>query len=59
MLQALMDLGIGSSDSRIQSLEEEVDSYLAVPSREEWDGIAFWEVCYAIYLITVLYAYHI
>jgi hypothetical protein len=51
MMQALKDLGINFSDSRIQSLEEEVDSYLAIPSREEWDSIAFWEVCYIVGLI--------
>ena len=43
MIQALKDLGMGPSNSEIQNLEE-VDSYLAVPSREEWDSIAFWEV---------------
>lgn len=48
MLQALLDLGIGFSDSGTQSLEEEVDSYLAVPSREIWDSIAFWEVCFIV-----------
>ena len=46
-----MDLGIVSSDSGTQSLEEEVDSYLAVPNREEWDNVAFWEVCYIIILM--------
>lgn len=51
MLQALMDLGMGPSNSEVQSLEEEVDSYLAVPSKDEWDSIAFWEVCYIIDLI--------
>jgi hypothetical protein len=51
MTQAFRVLGIGSSDSGIQSLEDEVDSYLAVPSREDWDNIAFWEVCYIIDLI--------
>jgi hypothetical protein len=51
MFQAFKDLGIGSSDSGTQSLEEEVDSYLAVPSREDWDSIAFWEVCYIVDLI--------
>jgi hypothetical protein len=51
MVQALMDLGIGSSNSETQSLEEEVDSYLAVPSREEWDSIVFWKVCYIFFLI--------
>jgi len=35
MFQALMDLDISSSNSEIQSLKEEVDSYLAVPSRKE------------------------
>ena len=49
--QAYSSLGIGSSDSRTQSLEDEVDSYLAVPSREEWDSIAFWEVQYFMLLI--------
>lgn len=47
MMQAYSSLGIGSSNSRVQrgqSLEDEVDKYLAVPSREEWDSIAFWEV---------------
>ena len=51
MYQALMDLGMGSSNSETQSLEEEVDSYLAVPSRDDWDSIAFWEVCYIVDLI--------
>jgi hypothetical protein len=44
IIQAYSSLGIGSSNSRVQSLEDEVDKYLAVPSREEWDSIAFWEV---------------
>jgi hypothetical protein len=44
MKQAYSSLGIGPSDSRAQSLEDEVDNYLAVSSREEWDSIAFWEV---------------
>ena len=57
MFQALMDLGMGPSNSEIQSLEEEVDSYLAVPSREEWDSIAFWEVCYVVDLILDAYLY--
>ena len=43
-MQAYLSLGIGSSNSRVQSLENEVDSYLAVPSRDEWNSIAFWEV---------------
>jgi len=43
-LQAYLSLGIGSSNSKVQSIKEEVDKYLAVPSREEWDSIAFWEV---------------
>ena len=51
MFQALMDLGIGPSNSEVQSLEEEVDSYLAVPSKKDYDSIAFWEVCYTINLI--------
>ncbi len=51
MAQALRDLGIGFSSSGIQNLEQEVDSYLAVPSREEYDSIAFWEVCYIMNLI--------
>jgi hypothetical protein len=41
MLQALMDLGMSSSNSEVQSLEEEVDSYLAVPSKNEYDSIVF------------------
>jgi hypothetical protein len=45
MLQALMDLGMGPSNSQTQSLGEEIDSYLAVPSQQEWDSIAFWKVC--------------
>lgn len=48
MLQALMDLGMSSSNSKVQSLEEEVDSYLAVPSKNEYDSIVFWEVCYIL-----------
>ena len=40
MYQALMDLGMGSSNSETQSLKEEVDSYLAVPSRDDWDTVA-------------------
>jgi hypothetical protein len=48
MVQALIDLGLGPSTSEVQSLEEEVDSYLAVPIRGAYDSIAFWEVCYII-----------
>jgi len=44
MKQAYSSLGIGLSASRAQSLEDKVDNYLAVPSRDEWDSIAFWEV---------------
>lgn len=33
-----------SSSSQFQSLEAEMDTYLAVPS-EDLDYIAFWEVC--------------
>jgi hypothetical protein len=51
MFQALMDLGMGPSNSEVQSLEVEVESYLAVPKKEEWDSIAFWEVCYIFNLI--------
>ena len=42
-LQAYLSLNIGFSNSRVQNIEE-VDKYLAVPSREEWDSIAFWKV---------------
>ncbi len=51
MAQALRDLGLDFSDSEAQSLQEEVDSYLAVPSREKGDSIVFWEVCHIVYLI--------
>jgi hypothetical protein len=47
----ILDLGIGPSNSETQSLKEEVDSYLAVPSRDDWDSIIFWEVCYIVDLI--------
>ena len=43
-MQAYLSLGLGSSNSRVQTLENEVDSYLTAPTREEWDSIAFWEV---------------
>lgn len=42
---------MGPSNSEVQSLEVEVESYLAVPKKEEWDSIAFWEVCYIFNLI--------
>ena len=52
MHQALMDLGLDlSNSSEAQSLQEEVDSYLAVSSRQYWDSIAFWEVYNIINLI--------
>jgi hypothetical protein len=41
MAQAFKDLGIGFSSSGIQNLEQEVDSYLAISSGEEYDSIAF------------------
>ncbi len=44
LIQAYSSLGIGSSNSTVRTLEDEVDSYLALPSRGEWDCIAFWEV---------------
>jgi len=47
-LQAYLSLGIGSSNSRAQSLENEVDNYLTASTQEEWDSIAFWEVLYSI-----------
>jgi hypothetical protein len=53
MFQALIDLGMGPSNSEVQSLEEEVDSYLAVPNRQDYDSIAFWEVCYITNSINV------
>jgi hypothetical protein len=52
MAQAFKDLGIGFLSSGIQNLEE-VDSYLAILSGEEYDSIAFWEVCYVINLIYI------
>ena len=55
MFQAFKDLGIGFSNSKAQSPAEEVDSYLAVQSREDWDSIAFWEVCYIINIINISY----
>jgi hypothetical protein len=39
-----------SSSSRFQTLEAEVDTYLAVPSGD-LDCIAFWEVCCIFNLI--------
>ena len=51
VMQAYLGLGIGPSNLRAQNLEDEVDSYLAVPSREEWDSIAFWEVQHFVLLI--------
>ena len=51
MHQALIALGLDLSNSEAQSLQEEVDSYLAVSSRQYWDSIAFWEVCNNINLV--------
>ena len=51
MHQALIALGLDLSNSEAQSLQKEVDSHLAVSSRQYWDSIAFWEVCNNINLV--------
>ena len=43
-LQAFISLGLDSSQPDYESLESEMDSYLAVANRNEWDSIAYWEV---------------
>jgi hypothetical protein len=51
MAQAFRDLGIDFSSSRIQNLEQEVDTYFAISSGEKYDSIAFWEICYVVNLV--------
>jgi hypothetical protein len=49
MAQAFRDLGLDSLDSEVQRLKGKVGSYLAVPSKEKGDSIAFWKVCYILF----------